>query len=366
MPIYEILPDQIKPVSETSYGSEGLKEREDIQRLLRSNIEVVAPDTLVISEEYGEWDESNRRIDLLGLDKDANLVVFELKRTNDGGHLELQALRYAAMVSTMTFEQAVDAYGAFLIKNGKEMDPQQGLLDFLEWKSPDADHFAQDVRIVLVAGDFSKEITTSVIWLNEHDLDIRCVRMKPYKYEGRVLVDIQQVIPLPEAIDYQVQVRTKAVQERTARRTATDLELFCKRFWTSLLGYAQGKTDLHANISPVAGYYVGASYKKNFQLNYCIGKTFLRVELYIDSEDKDTNKALFDQLYSRKAAIESSFGGPLGWERLDTKRACRIKADLPGLSMMKEEDWPMVTEAMVDAMIRLEAAMKPRIKELDR
>ena len=55
-------------------------------------------ETLVISEEFGEWEESRRRIDLLGLDKDANLVVIELKRTEDG---ELQSIRYAAMVSTM-------------------------------------------------------------------------------------------------------------------------------------------------------------------------------------------------------------------------------------------------------------------------
>ena len=31
------------------------------------------------------------------LDNAARLVVVELKRTDDGGHLELQALRYAAM-----------------------------------------------------------------------------------------------------------------------------------------------------------------------------------------------------------------------------------------------------------------------------
>ena len=46
----------------------------------------IAPETLVISEEFGEWEDSRRRIDLLGLDKDARLVVIELKRTEDGGH----------------------------------------------------------------------------------------------------------------------------------------------------------------------------------------------------------------------------------------------------------------------------------------
>jgi hypothetical protein len=84
MPIYEFAPDRIQPLSKTTFGAMQLHERRDLQRLLRENIEVIAPDTLVIAEEYGEWDESRRRIDLLGIDRDANLVVIELKRTEDG------------------------------------------------------------------------------------------------------------------------------------------------------------------------------------------------------------------------------------------------------------------------------------------
>ena len=34
---------------------------------------------------------------LLCIDREANLVVVELKRTEDGGHMDLQAIRYAAM-----------------------------------------------------------------------------------------------------------------------------------------------------------------------------------------------------------------------------------------------------------------------------
>jgi len=46
---------------------------------------------LVIAEEFDGWDKSRRRIDLLGGDKDANLVVYELKRMEDGGHMDLHA-----------------------------------------------------------------------------------------------------------------------------------------------------------------------------------------------------------------------------------------------------------------------------------
>ncbi len=218
MAIYEIQATGIQDIHETSFSQAGLRERADLQRLLRDRIDVIAPDTLVIAEEFGQWEDSRRRIDLLGIDDQANLVVIELKRTDDGGHMELQAIRYAAMVSQMTFDRAVDLLAHHLKALGSDEDARQTLLNHLGWDEPDEDMFAQDARIVLAAADFSKEITTSVLWLNERGLDIRCVRIKPYTDGQRVLVDVQQLIPLPEAEDYQVRMREKQQQERKARR----------------------------------------------------------------------------------------------------------------------------------------------------
>ena len=118
----------------------------------------------MISEEFGEWEDSRRRIDLLGVDRDAALVVIELKRTEDGGHMELQAIRYASMISTMNFDRAVDVFVEYLKAIGKsDQDARTLLLDFLGWEEPDEDQFGQDVRIVLASAEFSKEITSSVL-----------------------------------------------------------------------------------------------------------------------------------------------------------------------------------------------------------
>ncbi len=136
MALYEITTENFSKIAETSLDQAGLRERADLQRLLRKQIDIIAPDTLIIAEEFGEWEESKRRIDLLGLDKDANLVVIELKRTEDGGHMELQAIRYAAMVSTMTFERVVDIYGRFL-GDGSSENAREAILDFLGWEEPD-------------------------------------------------------------------------------------------------------------------------------------------------------------------------------------------------------------------------------------
>jgi hypothetical protein len=175
---------------------------------------------MVIAEEFGEWADSNRRIDLLCVDQDANIVVVEIKRGDDGGHMELQAIRYAAMVSTMTFRQLVEAYASYSAPQSKSFeDAEAAILKFLGWSEASEDRFAGDTRIVLAAADFSKELTTSVMWLHQHGIDIRCIQLKRYRLgDGRLLLDIQQIIPLPEATEYQTQIRAKA-QEGSQHRT---------------------------------------------------------------------------------------------------------------------------------------------------
>ncbi|WP_221761397.1 hypothetical protein [Salibacterium salarium] len=95
-------------------------------------------------------------------------------------------------------------------------------MEFLEWEEPKEEEFALNVRMILVSSNFSKEITTTVMWLNERNLDIRCVRMQPYVFNGSILIDVQQVIPLPEAEEYQVKLREKTKEKRQARQSSRD------------------------------------------------------------------------------------------------------------------------------------------------
>ena len=219
MAIYKVTDNEIKTITRTTFSESGLKEREDLQRLLKHQIEIISPDTLVVAEEFGEWDESRRRIDLLGIDKQANIVVIELKRTEDGGHMELQAVRYAAMVSTLTFDRLIDIYSDYIKANDLELNAEASLLDFLGWDEKDEDEFGQEVKIVLASAEFSRELTTTVMWLNDYGLSIRCVRMHPYQSEGKILLDVQSVIPIPEIEDYQVKIREKRQKERASRES---------------------------------------------------------------------------------------------------------------------------------------------------
>jgi Domain of unknown function (DUF4268) len=50
----------------------------------------------------------------------------------------------------------------------------------------------------------------------------------------------------------------------------------------------------------------------------------LRVELYLDRGETGENKQLFDQLLARRDEIERIVGEPMEWERMDSRRGCRI------------------------------------------
>ncbi|EDZ3660805.1 DUF91 domain-containing protein, partial [Salmonella enterica] len=180
MALYNISEKILTTLEKTSFTIERLQERYDLQEAIKKNIDIVAPGCLVISEEFSDWEDSRRRIDLLAIDKQANLVVIELKRDEIGAHMELQALRYAAMISTMSFAKACEYYQAYLWKHGIDENAKEKLLDFVELEENELADFGKDIRIVLASADFSKELTTTAIWLRDKGVDIRCVRLTPY------------------------------------------------------------------------------------------------------------------------------------------------------------------------------------------
>lgn len=228
MPLYNFLADsgQIETIPEATFKETKLKERADLQRLLRDHIGVLDKDLMVLAEEFGDWEDSARRIDLLALDRDANLVVVELKR-DDCAHMELQAIRYAAMISAMTFEAAVAAHEKYLTGLGRHAEAEAAsdrILDFLGWEASAESQFAQRVRIVLAASAFSKELTTTALWLrDQYGLDIRCVKMVPHLFHGSTLVAVEHIIPLPEASEFQTKLREKTALVEADKKSGRDL-----------------------------------------------------------------------------------------------------------------------------------------------
>lgn len=273
--------------------------------------------------------------------------------------MELQALRYAAMVSTMTFEQLVNTFARYRSKADPDITAARSkIMEFLKWTEIDEEQFAQDTNIILAAADFSKELTTAVMWLVEHGIGVRCVRLKPWRMEdGTLLLDVQQLIPLPQAADFQTRIGLKKQAERQGRMERHDLR---ENFWKSLLDHLKTKTDVFANISPATDNWIQAGIGRGgFSFIYRARQTSSQVELWIAN-----NKAAFEALEAQKIEIETDFGGQLDWQESPESEGSRVRYVVEGGYRSPVEMQPAIHAGLADALVRLDKALRARVLAL--
>lgn len=367
MPLFEMTDVSFRSIPEKSFTDMGIGERSDIQRLLRTQIEVLGDELYVLTEEFSEWDDSRRRIDLLAVDKKAQLVVIELKRTADGGHMELQAIRYASMVAAMTCDRAVDIHAAFLQRMGQPPDEAKArLFKFLGWNEPDEENFAEDVRIVLVSEGFSKELTTAVLWLRDRDIDIRCIRLRPYVAGDKTLVDVQQVIPLPEAQDYIVRLRQKEQQERKnrAERWSAEAQQFCVDYWNGVLSEVAASGILEADVKAMRKedmrFKVGWP---EFFLKAYFSRRAAKGSVWLDCRGESGIRN-YEALKNHQPEIERAFGGPLHWNVDEDREQGSLSFPLSGFDANDKSDWPKQHKMLADKIVKLYRAVNPYVKPL--
>jgi hypothetical protein len=137
------------------------------------------------------------------------------------------------------------------------------------------------------------------------------------------------------------------------------------RFWKALLERSRQRTELHANISPSRDSWISAGAgKSGLGFNYAIRELDARVELYIDRREAEQNRANFDALAASREDIEEGSGEPLVWQKLESRKASRISGMIERGGYREEERWPEIQDAMIDAMIRLEKALRPNLSRL--
>lgn len=134
-------------------------------------------------------------------------------------------------------------------------------------------------------------------------------------------------------------------------------------FLRQLLKKANGKTQLHANarfgMHPRVCVSAG---KRGMTYCYHIFWEISRANLYINDEYKEWNKEQFRFLYQHKDEIEDRFGGPLEWQLLPNRKASRIKYEISDYGVKDRERWNELQDQLIDAMIRLEKALRPIIQ----
>ncbi|MBN2428763.1 MAG: hypothetical protein JXK94_10540 [Deltaproteobacteria bacterium] len=213
--------DKAQRITESSFTGLNIWERQHIEEWVRSNPEMLGEDLLIVSIEFDRFANSNDRLDVLAVDRVGNLVVIELKRDSAAGYADLQAIRYAAMVSSMTVEVLIPYYVAYRKKYyGEQLTDGEATDQIVEFVESDSfTELSNKPRIILCSEGFSQEITATVLWLRESDIDISCVKITPYQVDDQIVIVPKVVIPLEEAKQYLIDIRRKEeVIEQSARK----------------------------------------------------------------------------------------------------------------------------------------------------
>lgn len=220
----------IERIESQSFITLDVWERKHIQEWVRNHPEMLGEDLLIVSMEFDRFEGSKDRLDLLAIDREGNLVVVELKRDLFAGYADLQSIRYAAMVSTMTVDQLlshyVDYHNKITDKEASSEELRTRINEFIEFG--EFEELSSRPRIVLCSEGFSQEITTTVLWLRGFDLDISCVRITPHRLDNKIVLVPEKIIPLKESEEYLTGIQEKEEKRQESRVTVT-LDDICAR-----------------------------------------------------------------------------------------------------------------------------------------
>jgi len=354
--------NRITKIQSKSFSELGFKEREHLQEWLANNTDVFGEELLIIQKEFDGFDDTRERLDLLAIDKQGNIVVIENKLDDSGRDVTWQVLKYASYCSSLSKKQIKEIYQSYLRKNGLDDSSEVNIAEFLNADDLSEVQLNQNQRIILVSANYRKEVTSTVLWLlTKYNLKIQCFKSTPFSFNDQILLNVEQIIPVKEVEEFTIKMAEKAQEDINTQDVLKTSHKFRLEFWKELIPKYNTISDLFSNISPSKDSWISAgSGVTGISFNFVVSKNYARTEVYCSRSVTEENKYLFDTIINNKAKIES-ITGELEWERLDTKKGCRIKNEQNNVTLYEKDDWPKMMEFMCDSMKKFEEAFKPEI-----
>jgi hypothetical protein len=358
--------NKLQKIVKSTFHELGFKEREHLQEWIAKEPTCLDEELLIIQKEFDGFSGTNERLDLLALDRTGALVVIENKLDDTGRDVTWQALKYVSYCSTLSKTQIVGIYQDYLDKYENGVKAEDKLIDFFDGQSLDEIELNnQDQRMILVAGNFRKEVTSTVMWMINHNISVKCFKATPYKHGDELLLDIEQIIPVKEAADYYIKMADKAKEAQSTKESNKGIEELRKKYWIELLDTFNGKSKQYQNVSPSTDHWLSSgSGVSGITFAFIATKKYASVEITINHGDQEENKKIYDLIYEQKDEIERTFGDKLFWERLDLKISCRISYRLEGVNISDLEDWQKIKEFHCDAMPRFDKALRSVVQKV--
>lgn len=278
----------------------------------------------------------------------------------------LHRLGDAIGIELELIEREADVGGFSLDLLAKDLGRNANVIIENQLATTDHDHLGKlityasgyDADVVLwVATEIREEHRQALDWLNQ--------RTDSNTDFFGVVVEIIRIGDSKPALQFRVAVSPNEWQKSKKKQSTTPnsekSELYRAYFQDLLDELREKHRFTTARKGQPQNWYSFSSGDKRFLYGHSFAAgNRVRTEIYIDSGDADENKALFDRLYENREVIESEFGDALEWERLDSKRACRVALYRDGYIEASSDDLQQIHDWAIENLLRFKEVFGKR------
>ena len=312
--------------------------------------------------------DTQERLDLLALDLNGNIVIVENKLDDSGRDVTWQALKYASYGSTLTKDQIRNIYQSYLDSKGNGDQAIDKLVEFYQ-NIDYADLVLNQrltQRIIMVAANFRKEVTSTVLWLMNYKVNLQCFKAIVYELNDQHFLSLEQIIPTKDTQDYVISMTNKVAEEFSTEEEVKSRHKIRLAFWAQFLKEIKGKSELFQNSNPTKDHWLVAGGTDFTYVTYqvIITKTDASVQLNFGRVSQAENKILFDALHNHKDKIENTFGEKLIWDRMDDKKSSKLSFYKSGINCFNREEWGFIIDFLISNINNIQKATKPFLSEI--
>lgn len=206
--------------------------------------------------------------------------------------------------------------------------------------------------VVWIVKTAREEHRSAIEWLNQKTLDgisFFLIEIHAYCIGDSLPAPKFEVIEKPNGFN---KLRNKpAVDKEVGRTGAERLE-----FWTLLnetlsdrgnpFNQRKATTDHWYDVA------IGTS-EANLSINLINAQGFIGIDLYIRD-----NKELFDHFHGSAPQIEADLGFTMDWDRLEGKKACRVRYVIEGLNFDDHSNYPELINQVIDVAVAMRRVFK--------
>ena len=203
-----------------------------------------------------------------------------------------------------------------------------------------------DAKVVIwVVKEAREEHRSAIEWFNNNtsqDINFFLIELHAYTIGDSLPAPKFEVIEKPN--DFIKNTRRSSASGEMNKSQSERVE-----FWTQFnkTVIARGKPFNIRKASTDHWYDVAiGTSEAHIAINLVNKESSIVIELYIND-----NKTLFDKLFDSKHEIENELGFSMDWQRLDDKKASRIKYPIKGLNFNNHSNYPELMDEIIEKVI---------------